>query len=88
MKTPVGVTLEEFRQERREWLERYTVAWPGTGGLQCVSCGEAIRGQAVVLDIHDRRLPGCQGDGEMIETGVPYCPNCEELPRKRGCVHV
>jgi hypothetical protein len=88
MRTPVKVTMEEFVAERREWLKNYTVASPTTGGLLCVTCGGAIRGQAVVLDIHDRRLPGCQGDGETIQTGIPYCPNCEELPAKRGCVHV
>jgi hypothetical protein len=88
MKTPVKMTLEEYRQERREWLETNTIAWPMTGGLQCVHCGGVIFAQAVTLDIHDRSLPGCQGDGETMETGVPYCRDCEEQPAKRGCVHV
>jgi len=88
MQTPVMLTLEEYREMRRIWLEHCTIAWPTTGGLQCVECGAVIRAQAVTLDVHNRELPGCQGDGETMETAVPYCPSCEELPAKRGCVHV
>lgn len=88
MQTPVKMTLEEYHQARREWLEKHTVAWPGNLGLQCVECAGVIRGFAVKLDVHKRELPGCQGDGETLETGVPYCPSCEELPAETGCVHV
>jgi len=88
MQTPVKVTLEEYLQARRKFLEHHTVAWPTTGGLRCVECGGVIRAQAVTLDVHARALPGCQGEGETMETAVPYCVDCEELPAKRGCVHV
>ena len=88
MQTPVKLTLEEYLQARREFLAKKTVAWATTGGLQCVECGGVIRAQAVSLDVHNRRLPGCQGDGEIMQTAVPYCVDCEELPAARGCVHV
>jgi len=88
MQTPVKMTLEEYVQARREWLAHRTVAWPMTDGLQCIECGGEIRMQMVTLDIHNRQLPGCQGEGETMETAVPYCVDCEELPAKRGCVHV
>jgi len=88
MKTPVKVTLEEYRQERREWLDKQALSGFTTGHLVCVNCGGVIRAQVVTLDVHNRELPGCQGDGETMETAVPYCVDCEELPAKRGCVHV
>jgi hypothetical protein len=88
MQTPVKMTLEEWRAAKEQWLAERTLAWPLSGNLTCGECGTRILAVAVKLQLHDRRLPGCQGDGETLETGVPYCPNCETLPKAEGCVHV
>jgi len=88
MQTPVQVTLEEYWERRRQWLDERTVSWPTTGEFSCVDCGKRILAQAVALELHRKSFDGCQGDGEEMETGVPYCPGCEEQPAKRGCVHV
>jgi len=88
MRTPVKLTLEEYIGERAKWLRERTVSWPTTGDIDCVDCGERIRAENVVLELHKKSQEGCQGDGEEMEIGVPYCPGCEEQPAKRGCVHV
>jgi hypothetical protein len=88
MQTPVKLTLEEYYQARREWLKERTFTPAHLEGLGHIDCGGRIRVQLATLDVHQRALPGCQGEGETIETAVPYCVDCEELPAKRGCVHV
>jgi len=87
MRTPVKVPLEGYLQARRDFLAQKTLAWPTTGGLQCVECGEQIRAQAATLDVHGPDLGVCEGQGGTMQTAVPYCPRCEELPATRGCVH-
>jgi hypothetical protein len=88
MKTPVKVTLEEYHQARCEWLKENTHTVEELPGLRCLACGGRVRVEPVTLELHARGLPGCQGDGETMLTGIPYCPGCEELPAKTGCVHV
>ena len=88
MQTPVKLTLEEYHQARLAWLKEWTHTVAQLPGLRCLACGGRVRVEPVTLDLHFRALPGCQGEGETMETGVPYCVDCEELPAKRGCVHV
>lgn len=87
MQTPAKVTLDQYLQARREFLAQKTLAWPTTGGLQCVECGGAIRGQAAILSVHDLNVGVCAGTGHTMTTAVPYCPACEEVPAARGCLH-
>lgn len=87
MQTPLKVTLDQYLQARREFLAQKTLAWPTTGGLQCVECGGTIRAQAATLDVHGPELGVCENHGETMDTAVPYCPACEEMPPARGCLH-
>lgn len=87
MQTPVKLTLDQYLQARREFLARKTLTSRVTGLLVCPECGIRIRAQAATLDIHGPDLGVCQGEGDTMNTAVPYCPKCEEVPAARGCVH-
>ena len=87
MQTPKGITLQEFHDARAAFLRDKCVSWPTTGVVTCAACGERIKCAPVVFEIHQAGEQQCIPEGDEFEAGVPYCPQCEELPASRGCVH-
>jgi hypothetical protein len=87
MQTPVKVSLDQYLHARREFLAQKTVTSRVTGLLVCAECGLRIRAQAATLEVHGLDLGICEGQRDTMNTAVPYCPRCEEVPAVRGCVH-
>ncbi len=87
MQTPTKVTLDGFYLGRNEYLRNDTHTNYETMRVLCRKCGSRIKVLPAKIEIHDAANGQCVGGGESFETGIPYCPHCEEMPAAAGCVH-
>lgn len=47
------------------------------------------RYRIAAVSVHDERFgEHCAGQGMVWNVPIPYCPECENVPSDRGCVHV
>jgi hypothetical protein len=60
----------------------------GEGRFFHVSCQSPMDWKKVFISIHSQDLPGCDGNGQVVEMGIPYCPKCEKEPAEEGCIHL
>ncbi|USN97665.1 MAG: hypothetical protein H6799_01025 [Candidatus Nomurabacteria bacterium] len=49
-------------------------------------CGTQLIGQTAHLTVRDGLFP-LSGSGEVESITVPYCPNCEDVPRTHGVIY-
>lgn len=57
--------------------------------LTCTRCGGEIRGIRAYMSLHDEQFGNsCIGPGRAWRLEIPYCPACEELPGRYGCIHM
>jgi hypothetical protein len=88
---PEGLTREGFIAVIRSYyLGHYRLVgwWP----LKwiCAECSARIQLATCYATIHPLEIEARYLDGEKIETfSLPYCPNCEGLPKKNiTSIHV
>lgn len=87
MQTPAKVTLEYFYLMRSRFLKEECVTDEPSGWVVCQNCGTRLKVVEAQIEIHEGLSDTCRWNGEMFAAGIPYCPQCEELPANRGCVH-
>lgn len=97
MKTPTKVSLAHAVLAVDHFLDRETITGEQRGiihgpqrhGTFCRTCARPIDTVVAYMTIHDTRFePECAGSGRVIKMLIPFCPECEERPDERGCVHV
>ena len=64
-------------------------SWSDARQVTCRACrAEISRVRAYVL-LHDERQGNeCSGPGRAWRMEIPYCPNCEPVPSRYGCIHL
>jgi len=56
---------------------------------KCKKCDAGILQTTGHVSIHSKMFSGCTGGGEVQPVPLPYCPNCEGVPKNTStCVHV
>jgi hypothetical protein len=90
MRTPSRVSASEFSQSLKDFLIHSCIL--SHHSLYCAICGAPIVYVRAALLLHDAACPACGSVDTTVEnrawnTMVPYCPNCEEKPAQRGCLH-
>lgn len=88
MQTPHRMTLAEFRESIRQFLNLHCVQCDRK--LVCSECDAPIEYFATLLSIHDMEFTdACVTlDDQTWHFAVPYCPRCEVRPNAQGCVHL
>lgn len=77
MKTPDRGTYEEYRAS--------CLAYENG----CPKCGAAASMILAYVSVHSIWFAGrCVGEGKVDRLIIPYCPQCEQMPDKSGCIHV
>ena len=63
--------------------------WSEARQLTCRTCrAEICRTRAYML-LHDQEQgDACTGPGRAWRMEIPYCPNCEPVPSRYGCIHL
>jgi hypothetical protein len=88
MRTPQRMTLAEFREAIRQFLNVRCLQCDKT--LVCTRCEAPIAYLQALLSIHDDAFAdACVSlQDEEWHFAVPYCPRCELKPDAHGCVHL
>jgi hypothetical protein len=78
--------------EANEWLKSRTKAlyYPiRTGdGYVCKQCSSIIKQTTLYISMHIKGFQECAGGGEVQNTNLAFCPNCEGQPQiARACIH-
>jgi len=85
-RTPCRITATEFSDSLKYFFDVCCSLYGNT--LSCIVCGTPILHVRAALSIHNSARGGCEGLEQRVwNTGVPYCPACEEKPAERGCLH-
>ena len=53
------------------------------GTASCFECNSKILFETITGSIHTSGLP-LSGGGRTLSDNVPYCPKCEEKPKRKG----
>jgi hypothetical protein len=78
LKTPQGITKDDFDAELRIW-RLYA---------ECPTCGGKLSFALAHLSIHSTEFGDtCAGGGQVRVESIPFCQKCEEKPVEYGCVH-
>jgi hypothetical protein len=86
VRTPFRPTATEFSDSLKDFLDVCCALRGNT--LCCRVCGTPIRHVQAALSIHNSASGGCEELEQRVwNTVVPYCPECEEKPEERGCLH-
>lgn len=57
--------------------------------LACAQCGDEIQQVRAYMALHDEQFgAACAGPGRAWRMAIPFCPNCEEVPSRYGCIHM
>jgi hypothetical protein len=86
LQTPHHVSVDTFVADKALFLMTACVDY-GDTQLRCSQCGTRIKWEVVFISAH-RIAQDCVGTGTIVQVDIPYCPQCEETPYVRGCVHV
>lgn len=55
----------------------------------CKQCGKPATGTKLVhLSVHASEFEQCGGPGKVWNVTIPWCPDCEQEPEERGCIHM
>ncbi len=58
------------------------------GGYTCQACGAKVQQTTCDVSVHSKRFDTCSGIGKILKIPLPYCPNCEKVPKRTStCVH-
>lgn len=87
MRTPEKTHISEYLSAKVSFLDQECVANGKTGLLYCRQCGERILGANVTLLVHNPALPEDKSLADVVVTGIPYCPHCEEMPAAEGSLY-
>ena len=87
MKTPLRITASEFIKEKARFTTEDT-RHSEYGVQVCKKCGSFIHYVLAYLEIHSITSECNINSGETIAEEIGYCPECEEVPQEKGCVHV
>jgi len=87
MKTPQKITGNEFIQQKVQFEEK-TTAKSELGFPLCKKCRSGIKTSLIYISLHIIDHPCDMNSGEVLAEKLPYCPQCEVIPEKSGCVHV
>ena len=87
MKTPNKITGEQFITEKEKFGSEDT-KYSEHGVQLCKKCGSFIHTSLVYIGIHSKGNPCEINLGEVLAEELEYCPECEEVPEGKGCVHV
>jgi hypothetical protein len=90
MQTPYRLDLESL-EDLGELCESHIAECYTRKGEEyiCKSCGATILRIGVHISLHISEWDRCAGPGVISEVDfLYYCPNCEEKPKKDGCVHL
>jgi len=88
MEIPLGrMSPEQFEQtiadHRDLHYEQVGKNW------KCKKCDVDILQTTGYVSIHSKMFSACTGGGEVQPISLPYCPNCEGVPKNTSsCVHV
>ena len=88
METPkqMGVTEALAR------ISRYfssQCSWSDARRVICRTCRAEICRVRAYISLHDERIGNeCSGPGRALRLEIPYCPNCESVPNRYGCIHL
>jgi len=86
LQTPHHVSVDTFVADKALFLMIACVEY-GDKHMHCSQCGTRIKWEAAFISAH-RMAEHCIGTGTIIPVDIPYCPQCEEKPYWRGCLHV
>jgi len=54
----------------------------------CRKCGTKIEQVNCAISIHSKLFTACTGEGKVENVPLPYCPECEGIPKKTStCIH-
>jgi hypothetical protein len=86
LQTPHHVSVDNFVADKALFLMTSCLDY-GDKQLHCSRCGMRIKWEPAFVSAH-RMAGDCVGTGIIVQVDIPYCPQCEEIPYVRGCVHV
>ena len=88
MDTPKQVGITEALARISDYFSSHC-SWSDARQVTCRTCRTEIdRVRAYVL-LHDERQGNeCSGPGRAWRMEIPYCPNCEPVPSRYGCIHL
>ena len=88
MRTPISETWAQFSEALREFLNNRCILLENR--LCCRKCGTFVAHSRVVVAIHAPAFHyNCATfDGRAWVMTLPYCPQCEQKPSERGCLHI
>jgi hypothetical protein len=86
LQTPHHVSVDTFVADKASFLLTACLDYANKQ-LHCSQCGTRINWVAAFISAH-RVAEECVGTGKIVQVDIPYCPQCEETPYMRGCLHV
>jgi hypothetical protein len=86
LQTPHHVSVEMFVADKAFFLLTACLDYVNKP-LHCSQCGTRIKSVTAFISAH-RLAEECVGTGTIVQVDIPYCPQCEETPYMRGCLHV
>ncbi|HLJ79003.1 MAG TPA: hypothetical protein VKT75_16400, partial [Acidobacteriaceae bacterium] len=64
-------------------------SWSDTRHVICRTCRAEICRVRAYVSLHDESQgEACSGPGRAWRMEIPYCPNCETVPSRYGCIHL
>ncbi len=87
MKTPQKITFKEWNKQVDKYLSRDAFLVSEENLYYCAHCDSKLQGLNSYVSEHDSIWSTCAGGGQVQRILILYCPNCEPVPKERGCIH-
>ena len=79
--------MSDFRATLKKFLD--VSCLERDRSLICSKCDAELKYRQATLSIHDSTFEDvCIGPPDSVwRFSIPYCPQCEQTPSERGCLH-
>jgi hypothetical protein len=88
MNTPKQLGIAETLAQISGYFSSHCT-WGEARQVTCRTCRAEIARVRAYMSLHDEeRGEACSGPGRAWRMEIPYCPNCEPVPSRYGCIHL